>query len=138
MNINTIRSNINNFYAKKKEEKQRERETQHNYNYSKYYQNKQWKALRNLYYIEHPLCECCEKMGIVSPTDEVHHKFPFMQGENEAQKYKLLLDYNNLLSLCKKHHILAHQYLNISHKDRAGIEEILQHEQNINKLKENS
>lgn len=72
----------------------------------KAYQNPQWRKLRDVYIKEHPLCEMCLKEGKVTPAEDIHHKIsPFKGG---AVNQSLLLDYNNLQSLCKVHHQLVH------------------------------
>lgn len=75
---------------------------------SYYYNSKYWRNLRNEYYREHPICEECLAKGIYTPTDDIHHKIPFLKGTTEQQRWQLLLDKNNLMSLCKEHHINKH------------------------------
>ena len=73
---------------------------------SKSYNNPEWRKLRNIYIKEHPLCEDCLDKGKVVPAEDVHHiRSPFQNGEcNKA----LLLDYNNLMALCKQCHNKRH------------------------------
>lgn len=66
------------------------------------YQNKHWRALRDLFIKEHPICSDCLDKGKVTPATSVHHiKSPFKNGEVNMA---LLLDYNNLMSLCHECH----------------------------------
>lgn len=66
------------------------------------YQNTQWRKLRDTYIHEHPICEECLKKGKVTPATDVHHKIsPFKGGEIN---YATLLDYDNLMALCRECH----------------------------------
>ena len=62
--------------------------------------------MRDTYIKEHPLCEDCLNEGKVVPAEDIHHiRSPFQNGEcNKA----LLLDYNNLMALCKQCHNKRH------------------------------
>lgn len=78
---------------------------------SKYYNSKYWKRLRNTYIIHHPLCEDCMLEGISTAADEVHHIKPFMSVKDDTERWNLLLDPNNLVSLCLRHHHERHKQL---------------------------
>ena len=66
------------------------------------YNNTAWRRLRDTYLKEHPLCADCLAKGKVTPATSVHHvNSPFKGGE---VNYNLLLDYDNLMSLCCKCH----------------------------------
>jgi 5-methylcytosine-specific restriction protein A len=72
----------------------------------KAYQSKEWRELRDTYIKMHPLCEECIKKNIVTPAVDVHHlKTPFSKG---TINYTLLLDMNNLESVCKVCHAEIH------------------------------
>ena len=72
----------------------------------KAYQSKEWRELRDTYIRMHPLCEECIKKNIVTPAQDVHHiKSPFTKGNIN---YHLLLDMNNLESVCKVCHAEIH------------------------------
>lgn len=73
-----------------------------------YYHSKDWQWLRNDYYMEHPLCERCLMDGRSVPAEEVHHKVPFLTGKTVEERWMLLLDRNNLMSLCKDCHHAIH------------------------------
>ncbi len=75
---------------------------------SNYYNKKGWKLLRNSYIRLHPLCERCLESGITTAAEEVHHKIPFMTGMTEEQRIGLLLDPNNLMSVCRDCHLKIH------------------------------
>lgn len=72
----------------------------------KAYQSTAWRKLRESWIKMHPLCEECLLEGKVTPAEDVHHvRSPFKNGQIN---YQLLLDENNLTSLCKKHHAEIH------------------------------
>ena len=76
----------------------------------KAYNNTAWRKLRETYYHNHPLCEECLKKGKVVPGEDIHHKIsPFQNGEIN---YNLLLDENNLETLCRECHGKEHGYGN--------------------------
>lgn len=83
-------------------------EYQHEDNSSRFYNNLSWKRLRNYYYTRHPICEECIKHGKVNPTEEIHHKIPFLIGNTEEERWRLFLDENNLMSLCSSCHDKLH------------------------------
>lgn len=66
------------------------------------YQNTAWRKMRDTFLHEHPICEECLKKGKVTPATDVHHiRSPFSKGE---VNYTLLMDYDNLMALCKECH----------------------------------
>ena len=133
IDIQRIRNNIDNFYKNKQQEHNKERDNKRNSKWNKYYDNKYWKQLRNTYYTEHPLCECCLNKDIITPAEDIHHIKKFSSGITDTAKWNLLLNYNNLIALCKYHHKLAHNYMERNNTDKAGIDEILQMEQQLNR-----
>jgi len=78
----------------------------------KYYNTKQWKNLRNYYIRRHPLCEICLSKGIVKEANEVHHKLPYLRGKTDEERWKLLTDEDNLMSLCYECHDEIHRKMN--------------------------
>lgn len=78
---------------------------------AKYYNSHYWRNLRNSYIINHPLCEECLRNDRVTPAIEVHHKKEFLRGINDEERWSLLLDSNNLMSVCKKCHTKLHKVL---------------------------
>lgn len=70
------------------------------------YQSTQWRKLRNIFMKEHPICADCLSKGKITPAVDIHHdKSPFKNGEIN---WNLLLDYDNLVPLCKECHALRH------------------------------
>lgn len=80
----------------------------HDNRYAKLYNSIEWINLRSYYYRTHPLCENCLSQGKVTPADEVHHK-QFLSTDINRE-WDLLLDENNLMSLCQDCHHRIHTY----------------------------
>ena len=64
---------------------------------NKFYQSKQWRATRNSFIKQNPLCVFCLKKDMLTPANVVDHIKPITEGGAE-------LDINNLQSLCTMHH----------------------------------
>jgi len=79
-------------------------------NSAQYYNSRRWKYLRHRYITDHPFCEICEKRGRAVNADEVHHKHFILNGLSEEERYMLLTDENNLMSLCSSCHHKLHAY----------------------------
>lgn len=77
---------------------------------AKYYNSKLWKNIRAIYIRYHPLCELCISNGISRPAVHVHHKKEFLSGSNDTERWRLLLDYDNLQSLCLDCHHKMHKH----------------------------
>ena len=72
----------------------------------KAYNTTAWRKMRDTYMHEHPICEECLKKGKVTPAEDIHHiRSPFKGGEIN---YGLVLDYDNLMSVCKVCHQAIH------------------------------
>lgn len=85
----------------------------------KAYNNTTWRKIRDTYMREHPICEECLKSGKVTPAEDVHHKkTPFKNGEIQ---YGLLLDPDNLMSVCKE----CHGNIHASQQGHVSAEDIL-------------
>lgn len=76
----------------------------------KYYNSKYWKSLRNSFIAQHPLCQLCSINGRSVPAEHVHHKRFFMSGKDDNERWNLLLDPDNLMSLCTSCHNKIHAY----------------------------
>ena len=90
---------------------QKEAVTRHNNKWAKYYHNKQWKLLREWQITNYPLCYDCALNGRSRAATQVHHKIPFSTGTTEEEKLQLLLDPDNVVSLCRECHLKRHGYL---------------------------
>jgi 5-methylcytosine-specific restriction protein A len=84
---------------------------QYNHSSAVYYNNHRWKNLRNWYISNHPLCIDCMANGISTPAEHVHHLIPFMSGTTDNERWQLLLDPDNLVSLCKDCHHKRHNIM---------------------------
>lgn len=83
------------------------------------YQNTAWRKMRDTYLKEHPICEECLKKGKVTPATDVHHvRSPFQKG---TINYALLMDYDNLMSLCKE----CHGEIHAAQQGHISAEEVL-------------
>lgn len=81
----------------------------HHNNISKqYYNTSQWHNLRDRYIKNHPFCERCAEKGIIKLAQQVHHKIEFLTGLTDEDKWRLLLDEDNLQSLCTNCHNEIH------------------------------
>ena len=56
-----------------------------------------WRKFRDLFIMQRPLCEICQKEGGLTPTEEVHHIVPLAEGGAR-------LDPKNCQALCKSCH----------------------------------
>ena len=132
-NIERIRANLKANIQKEKKEKKREKNTYHNNKWNKYYSTKAWHTLRNWYISLHPFCEMHQKYGILKEAECVHHIKIFGYGATNEDKYNMLLDPSNLMSLCESCHKEMHRIANakgLSYIDRC-IPVELQEEEDI-------
>lgn len=90
---------------------QKEANVRHNNRWGKYYHNKQWKKLREWQIVNFPLCHDCALNGISRAAEHVHHIRAFSTGATEEEKLRLLLDPDNVVSLCQECHMKRHGYL---------------------------
>lgn len=93
----------------------------------KLYNTQAWKNLSMIYKQEHPLCECCKIDGKTSSVEEVHHLIKFDDQEKEEVRSMLLLDKDNLISLCKD----CHQKYHKNQKELSGLQRNLFHEKQM-------
>ena len=84
----------------------------HNNISARYYNTSQWHNLRDRYIKEHPFCEVCESQGRVKLAQQVHHKIEFLSGKTDEERWALLLDEDNLQSVCNKCHYEVHNERN--------------------------
>lgn len=83
-------------------------EYKHDDRSAEYYNSNAWRSLRKEYYVKNPLCECCMSHNIVTAADHVHHKRAFLTGITDNERWQLLLDEGNLMSVCAKCHTVLH------------------------------
>lgn len=131
MDINRIRNNVKKFYQDKK--KQQLHEHRKNYDLDKYYQSVCWKKTRDYYKLLHPCCEVCERENIVTPTEQIHHLYPFSNCLTDTARWKMLTNVDMLCACCKYHHKLFHKYMYEHNVDSATIDEIISYEESLKK-----
>lgn len=68
----------------------------------KFYKSARWQRTSRNYRYKHPVCELCQKLGIVTPADVVDHVKE--RKDLTIDEQHLLYDENNLMSLCHAHH----------------------------------
>ena len=76
--------------------------------WSTYYNSALWRTTRLEYKTKHPICERCLHEGRVTPMTDVHHMCRFGQGRTASERWQLLTDMDNLVSLCEKCHHEVH------------------------------
>lgn len=74
---------------------------------SKVYSLAAWRRLRDLKRRNDPMCEVCLIEGKLTPGEDVHHLRSFMCLGGNA-RIEALLDYGNLVTLCKVCHQRLH------------------------------
>lgn len=102
---------------------------------AQYYHNSLWTKLAQWYKKHHPFCERCEAMEKTTPATQVHHKIPFMKGITDEDKWKLLLDEDNLMSVCDQCHVDIHNEMNGRKKKTTNL---FDDEDNTNNQKRNT
>lgn len=80
-----------------------------NKDYTRMLNSKRWKELRALKLMRNPLCQMCEREGIVTAAVDVHHIRPVESARTLADMEALCFNPNNLLALCVGCHIKIHQ-----------------------------
>src|SRR3990167_10402980 len=69
-----------------------------------------WPAFRKSFLKKNPYCAVCGRKGTLLNPNEAHHKIPVSW---DIEK-KWELDYNNLITLCRKDHLSWGHYYNFS------------------------
>ena len=73
------------------------------------YSLQEWRNLRFSYFAQHPLDELSLLSDTVEAAEDIHHLIsPFQAGKNLQEIITLLLDADNLIALCKRHHGYIH------------------------------
>ena len=73
------------------------------------YCTERWKRMRIGYLMQHPVCELCERRGIVTLAVDVHHIRSFQLSRGDEMLFHA---YNpaNLMALCKHCHNFIHRH----------------------------
>ena len=95
-------------YINKTPRKEKTKRSKHSNQSARYYNSHQWKLLRNYYITTHPLCEQCLANGISRSAEEVHHQTEILSGKTDAERWQILLDETQLISLCRDCHMKIH------------------------------
>jgi 5-methylcytosine-specific restriction protein A len=92
----------------KPKKRKNNKDNQHDAERRRIYNSERWRKLRKLKFSYNPLCELCQKEGIVISAEDIHHIISFMSADDIEQRYHLAYDFDNLLSLCKVCHQRLH------------------------------
>lgn len=68
----------------------------------KIYNSRRWQHLRNIKFMNDPLCEVCAGKGLAIPAEDVHHIVSFMSTDDPQLRLWLAYDYSNLMSVWQK------------------------------------
>lgn len=82
--------------------------------------SRRWMKLRWQQLSDHPLCERCERNGLVVSACEVHHIKP-VESVPEVEQQQLMFSLDNLMSVCRACHVALHRELE-SHTKAVIIE----------------
>ena len=89
--------------------------------HQKIYQDPRWRSLRDWKFRHFPICEECERKGITTPTQEIHHIIRFIDGMSTKEIKLLAFSRINLMSLCIKCHHEIHDCYQIDYALRMKI-----------------
>ena len=96
----------------------------------KLYNDTIYKKERDWYMQCKPICECCERDGLITPSKDLHHRVsPFKPGLSKEESYRLLRDPNIFIALCQVCHLIQHGL--------ASKEMLEEREKRIQNLKDN-
>ena len=73
--------------------------------------SRRWMKLRWQQLSDHPLCERCERNGLVVSACEVHHIKPVESVPSEVEQRQLMFSLDNLMSVCHACHVALHREL---------------------------
>jgi len=73
------------------------------------YNSREWRELRILKLRANPLCEVCEREGIVTSAHAIHHVHPIEDSSSKAEMRKWAFMFSNLLSVCDACHAKIHK-----------------------------
>jgi len=73
------------------------------------YNSREWRELRIMKLRANPLCEECEREGIVTSAHAVHHRHPIEDSTSKAEMRKWAFMWENLVSVCDACHAKIHK-----------------------------
>ncbi|MGM9688179.1 MAG: HNH endonuclease signature motif containing protein [Alloprevotella sp.] len=79
--------------------------------YNRLIHKSRWLRLRRDILTAHPLCQCCQQIGKVTPATEVHHVRPVEEAIGQTERKHRMYDPNNLMALCHDCHVRIHTEL---------------------------
>lgn len=77
---------------------------------------REWHKMSRMQLIRQPYCERCLKRGIRTEAVEVHHIHPVQDALSDDDKFRLMFDPHNLMSVCRQCHVELHMELGRSGK----------------------
>ena len=81
----------------------RRKEKQRLYNDTIYRKERDW------YMMCHPICQLCEREGLITPSKDLHHIMsPHEIGISKEEAYRRLRDEKNFIAVCLYHHLCEH------------------------------
>lgn len=85
--------------------------------YREFITSTKWQRLRRQKINANPLCEMCQREGIVKAAQEVHHKTPVESAPARTDQELLMFSLDNLQSLCRECHKKVHEVLGKNTKE---------------------
>lgn len=76
--------------------------------YIKLINSRRWRRVRGLVLSARPLCEQCERRGVVRAATEVHHIRPLESIRDAEAMERAAYDEGNLMALCHECHRAQH------------------------------
>ncbi|MCR5366560.1 MAG: HNH endonuclease [Prevotella sp.] len=100
------------------------------------YNSREWAELRVRKYQANPLCEMCIEEGkaagvpdgYLTPTQCIHHIHPIEDSSSKQEMRMWAFKWENLQSLCLRHHALVHQQAGANKKENVAERRVLRQE----------
>ena len=92
------------------------------------YNSREWRELRILKLRANPLCEVCEREGIVTAAHAVHHRHPIEESTSKAEMRKWAFIWDNLVSVCDACHAKIHKEMKSNSKENVAHRRQLAHD----------
>ena len=86
------------------------------------YTSRRWRKLRQVVLAKHAgLCAECERHGLTTEADLVHHITPWKLGKTRADRNRLIWDIENLEPVCNSCHSSLHYEMVAINKESNDI-----------------
>ena len=92
------------------------------------YNSREWRELRIQKLRANPLCEVCEREGIVTAAHAVHHRHPIEDSTSKAEMRKWAFAWDNLVSVCDACHAKIHKEQRSRTKEAVKVRAEQRHE----------